>query len=160
MRNWWFGISLSYLLNICIYTLFLSNTFISNSRLKLAKNQANAKRHPEAELLVFESYSHSLYTLSSKNNRTSLKKQAKEQVGLLNEIIRLIIMKMKKKKKNRSHRYDINRPRSRLGHKYSKYKTSLIMVMHICIKQHLSNIWNSIHQKVKQHWCWVEKNCC
>ena len=27
------------------------------------------------------------------------------------------------KKKNRSHRYDINRPRSRHGHKYSKYKS-------------------------------------
>ena len=28
--------------------------------LKLAKNQANAKQHPEAELLLFENYSHSL----------------------------------------------------------------------------------------------------
>ena len=27
----------------------------------------------------------------------------------------------------------------------------------ICIKQHLSNIWGSIHEKVKQHWGWVEK---
>ena len=27
-----------------------------------------------------------------------------------------------------------------------------------CIKQYLSNIWSSIHEKVKQHWCWVEKN--
>ena len=26
-----------------------------------------------------------------------------------------------------------------------------------CIKQHLSNIWSSIHEKVKQHWGWVEK---
>ena len=26
--------------------------------------------------------------------------------------------------KNRSHRYDINRPRSRHGHKYSGYKVS------------------------------------
>ena len=25
------------------------------------------------------------------------------------------------------------------------------------IKQHLSNIWSSIHEKVKQHWHWVEK---
>ena len=24
-------------------------------------------------------------------------------------------------------------------------------------KQHLRNIWNSIHEKVKQHWGWVEK---
>ena len=48
---------------------FISNTFISNARLKLAKNQANAKQHCEAGLLLFESYSHSLSTLSSKNNR-------------------------------------------------------------------------------------------
>ena len=51
---------------------FISNTFISNDRLKLAKKQANAKQHPEAELLLFENYSHSSYTLLSKNNRTSL----------------------------------------------------------------------------------------
>ena len=31
------------------YTLFRSNTCISNARLKLAKNQANAKQHPEFE---------------------------------------------------------------------------------------------------------------
>ena len=41
----------------------------------------------------------------------------------IHEIIRLIIMKMKIKKKKRSHRYDINRPRYRHGHKYNKYKT-------------------------------------
>ena len=28
----------------------------------------------------------------------------------------------------------------------------------VCIKQHLSNIWGSIHEKVKQHWGWPEKN--
>ena len=28
---------------------FISNTFISNARLKVAKNQINAKQHPEAE---------------------------------------------------------------------------------------------------------------
>ena len=53
--------------NICAF--FISNTFISNARLKLAENQANAKQQPEAELLLFENYSHSLSTLSSKNNR-------------------------------------------------------------------------------------------
>ena len=53
------------------YTLFLiSNTFISNARLKFAKNQANAKQHPEAELLLFENYSYSSSTLSSKNSRS------------------------------------------------------------------------------------------
>ena len=47
---------------------------------------------------------------------------------------------MKVKMKNRTHRYDINRPRSRHGHKYSKYKKCLIMMKLICNKQHLSNI--------------------
>ena len=31
------------------------------------------------------------------------------------------------------------------------------MTMLLTIKQHLSNIWSSIHEKVKQHWGWVEK---
>ena len=30
--------------------------------------------------------------------------------------------KMMLKMKNRSHRYDVNRPRLRHGHKYTKYK--------------------------------------
>ena len=53
-----------------IHAFFICNTFISNARLKLAKNQANAKQHPETRLLPFENYSHSSYTLSSKNNGT------------------------------------------------------------------------------------------
>ena len=52
----------------------------------------------------------------------------------------LIIMKMKMKMKNRSHRYNINIPRTTYGRKYSNYKKCLIMMMLICIKQHLSNI--------------------
>ena len=69
----------------------------------------------------------------------------------IHEIIRLIVMKMKIMK-NRSYKYDINWPRCRHGHKYSKYKQRLSMMMLICIKQHLSNIWNSILEKLKQHW--------
>ena len=41
---------------------------------------------------------------------------------------------MKMKMKNRSHRYDINRLRSRDGHKYIKYKKCLSMMMFICVK--------------------------
>ena len=52
-----------------LHAFFISNTFISNVRLKLAKNQANAKQQPETELLLFEFFSHSSSTLSSKNNR-------------------------------------------------------------------------------------------
>ena len=52
----------------------ISNTFISNVRLKLAKHQVNSRQQPEAELLLFENYSHSSSTLSSKNNRSYSKK--------------------------------------------------------------------------------------
>ena len=38
---------------------------MSNGRLKLAKDQANAKQHPEAEFLLFENCSLSSFTLSS-----------------------------------------------------------------------------------------------
>ena len=74
---------------------------------------------------------------------------------------------MEKKKKNGSHRYDINRSKSTHGHKniksenikYRKYKKGLIIML-TCTKQHLSNIWSSIYEKVKQHWGWVEKKSC
>ena len=60
-------------------------------------------------------------------------------------------MKMRLKMKNRSQRYDINRPRPRHGHKYTKYEMCLSKMMVICIKQQLSNNKSSIHEKVKQH---------
>ena len=41
--------------------------------------------------------------------------------------------------KNRSHRYDITRPRPKHGHKYAIYKMSQFN-MTICIKQQLRNI--------------------
>ena len=37
-----------------------------NTKLKLAKNEAKAKQHPETELLLFENYSLSSSMLSSK----------------------------------------------------------------------------------------------
>ena len=86
-----------------------------------------------------------------------LKDKQKNKCVCIHEIILLIIMKMKMKMKNWSHRYDINRLRPRHGHKYSTYKTCLSMMMLMCIKQHLSNIWNSTYVKGKQHWGWVEK---
>ena len=52
--------------------------------------------------------------------------------------------------KDRSHRKDITIPRSRHVHKCTKYKICLSIMIAICIKQHLSNIWSSIHEKVKQ----------
>ena len=55
------------------------------------------------------------------------------------------------KNEKQSHRYDINRPKSRHGHRYSKQKKCLSMIMLICIKQHLSNNWSSIDEIIKQH---------
>ena len=49
-------------------------------------------------------------------------------------------MKLKVKMKKRLDRYDTNRPKSRYGNKYSKYKKCLSMMMLLCIKENLSNI--------------------
>ena len=61
---------------------------------------------------------------------------------------------MRLKMKNGSHRYDTRR----YGHKYNKYKMCLSIMIFMCIKQHLSKIWVWIHEKIKQHWDWIEKN--
>ena len=61
---------------------FYKQHFYKQRHAEFGKKSANAKQHPEAELLLFENNSHSLSTLSSKNNRTYSKKWAKEQVFL------------------------------------------------------------------------------
>ena len=73
----------------------------------------------------------------------------------------LMTMKTRLKIKNRSQIYDINGPRPRHGYKYTKHKMYLSIIMVACIKQHLNNIWSSIHdEKVKQHRGWAEKKRC
>ena len=59
---------------------------------------------------------------------------------------------MKMKIKNRPHRYDINGLRFRHGHRYSKYKKWLSMMVLLCTKQYLSNIWSSIHKTLRLSW--------
>ena len=61
----------------------------------------------------------------------------KKQIPLFECAYRLIIVKMRLNLKNRPHRYDINTPRPRHGHKYTKHKMCLSIMMVICIKQHL-----------------------
>ena len=63
---------------------------------------------------------------------------------------------MTRKMKN-GWRCDINTPRPRHRHKYTKYKMCFSIMMVMCIKQHLTSIWSSIHKKVKQRGDWVEK---
>ena len=110
--------------------------------------------HPEVELWLFENYSLSPSMWSSKNSRAYSKKCAKIFNGFniygFNGNIWLINIKMKIKMKKRSHRYDINGPKARNGNKYIKHKKFCKMIMLICIKQLLSNIWSSVHEKVKE----------
>ena len=76
---------------------FIISTFISNAKLKLAKNQAKAKQLPKVELLLNENYSRSSSTLLSKNNRTYSKKCTKNKCLNFNEVIRLMTMKTRLK---------------------------------------------------------------
>ena len=63
-------------------TFFVGNTFITNARLELAKNQAKANQHPETELLIFDAK-----TLSCKNGWRYSKKYTKNKYLCLNEVI-------------------------------------------------------------------------
>ena len=80
------------------------------------------------------------------------------QINLEHDTIAIRLMKMKMK--NRPYRYDIIGPRSRHAQKCCKYQKCLSMMILKCIKQRLSNIWSSVHEKVKQHWGWVAKKPC
>ena len=64
---------------------------------------------------------------------------------------------MNKKNKDRSHRYDIIDLGLDIYTNIINIKC-LSMIILICLKQYLSNIWNSIQEKVKQHCGWVEKS--
>ena len=73
------------------YTLFfISNTFIGNARLKMAKNLAKAKQQPETELLLFQNYSLFSSTLLSKNNRRYSRKYINTKYLCLNGVIWLM----------------------------------------------------------------------
>ena len=71
-----------------------------------------------------------------------LKNKQKDKCVCIYEIIRMIICEINHSENEAENEKKkiINRPRSRHGHKYSKYKKCLIMTMLICIKQHFSNI--------------------
>ena len=136
------------LLELNIQVAFISNTLISNTRLNLAKNQAKTKQHPEVELLLFENY---LLFSSMLSSKTSIRYSKNVQINkcvYLNETISwLIILKRSGEIKNRWHRYDINQTSL---NEYAKSKMCLSIMMVMCKKQHLSNIWSWIYGTVKQ----------
>ena len=114
--------------------------------------QYQTKIGKKNQILLLENYlffSFFCFLLISKNNRVYSKKFAKNKCVYFNEIIWLIMIKVKSK--NRSHRYIINRSTSRHGLTCTKHEKCLGMMILISIKQHL------IHKKVKEHWGWVEK---
>ena len=87
-----------------IISLKIHAYFISNARLKFAKNQANAKQRPDAELLLLKiihilnpGYHPKIIVHIRKNKQ-------KNKFICTRETIGLIIMKMKMKMKTRSHR--------------------------------------------------------
>ena len=54
------------------------------------------------------------------------------------------------KMKNRFHRYDINRPRSRNEHKYDKYKKYVTMMMLIGITNYWCHQYKHFRKKTPQ----------
>ena len=145
------------------YTLFffISNTFISNARLKLAKNQANAKQHPAAELLLFQNFSHFSSTLSSRHNGHILKNRQKNKYACIHQMTQLLITKMKMKmKKDHIYTTKIDLGQGIDTNIVINIRGVSVWWSSFCIKQHLSNTWSSIHDKAKQHWGWPEKKVC
>ena len=70
-----------------IHAFFIRNT-LSNPTLKFVKNQATAKQHPEAELLLFENCSLSSSSLPSQKKGDILKNVQKDKfVVCFNEVI-------------------------------------------------------------------------
>ena len=92
----------------------------------MVKNQANAKQHPEAQLLIFGDYSHSYPCNQPRiighilENKQKWKRTSKTSVFVFIRLYHglvLYLVKMKMKIKKGSQRYNINRH----GQKYSKY---------------------------------------
>ena len=54
-------------------------------------------------------------------------------------------MKVRLKMKNRYHRYNINRPRPRHGHKCTKCKICLSILMNVCINPHMHKIFLQLY---------------
>ena len=71
--------------NTLLHSFFIRNSFISNARLKLAKNQANAKQHPEAELVLLENHPYSSSMLSTKIMVVILNNNQKKKYVCKNE---------------------------------------------------------------------------
>ena len=111
---------------------------------EIGKKSRKCQATPWGWTFTIWNYSHSSWTLLSKNNMAYSKNNQKNKGVSFHNIMWLIIMRMKMKKKNWSHRYGMDKPSSRQGHKYCKYKKCLNMMKVIRIEYYLSNIWSNI----------------
>ena len=89
---------------------YKSIIFISNTRLKLAKNKANTKNTPRPNFCCLKII-HIFYKHYSKIMRYILKNKEKNKCVCIYDSTQLIIMKMKMEIKNRSHWCNISRSR-------------------------------------------------
>ena len=61
--------------------------------------------------------------------------------------------------KIRLHGYDIKKNLGvDMNANILNIKYDLAMLMIVCTKQHITNIWSSVCERVKLHWGWVWKN--
>ena len=80
-----------------LHDFFISNTFISNGNVILAKNEAKVKQDPGAELSLFENYLLFSSPSSSKNDKRYSKNGTKDNCICFNDVIWLMTMKMRLK---------------------------------------------------------------
>ena len=115
---------------VILYTRFFISKTYKQRQAEIGKKLSKCS---EAELSLFENYSDFSSTLSSKSNRIYSKNKQNNTCVSIHNIIRLIIMRMKTKKKSKSHRRDISRPRSRRGHKYSLC-VNIVQCVCVCVR--------------------------
>ena len=113
---------------LCIHTFFYKQHFYKERQAEINKKLKQMLSNTLRLNLWINHIFHPPYHPKIRGH--ILNNKQKSKCVSIHEIIRSITMKMK----SRSHRYNIRRPSSGHGHKYSKHKKCLGMVMLICIK--------------------------
>ena len=145
-----------------IPAFYYKQHFYKQRQAEIGKNSAKAKQHPETEFLQFENCSLSSSTLLSKNNRRYSKKCTK-RIACFNDVIWLTALKLRRKMKNRSQRYDINRPSLRHGPKNILFQfMKKLSNTEAKLKNSVANKEKRVTSYLKQffmtlmvwNWCW------
>ena len=102
----------------CYTSLFQQQLFHKQRQAQIDKKSGECTLNMKFCYLKLIHILHSRY--HPKIKISILKNKQQNKRVCIHEIMRLITMKIKMKMKNKSHRYGINIPRFRHGHKYSK----------------------------------------